>query len=107
MQIARVIDDFVTGTDYVVCAVPLGAAHSILAIGVTVARIIAVEEVRAVVAKATARVAFEVVVASILCDFLPMQTFRGVDTRVVRAAVGCVDAVLVQVAEQLFDYWNL
>lgn len=101
--VARVINYFVSLADHVVGAVPFRAASSLITVTVSIAGVVAVEEVGAFTPRATPRVAFEIVVTGVLCNFLPVQALRWVDAGVVRAAESRVDAVIVEVAEDFLD----
>lgn len=100
-RVTRVVDDFVTFADYIMGAVTFGTAATLVTVAVLLAGIVAVEEVGADAARAASRVTFEVVVAGIFRDFLPMQTLGWVHARVVRAAVSSVDAIVIEVAKDL------
>ena len=65
------------------CAVSLRAALTLNAVRVLSTCFIAIQEMSACILETASRIAFKIVVASILSDLLPVQALRWMDTAVV------------------------
>ena len=82
-------------------AVTFRTAPALVTVGVRATGLIAIQKVRADIVRAAARIALEIVIAGVLGHFLPVQALRGVYTRIVGTAVGRIDAVVIEGAEDL------
>ena len=82
-------------------AVPLRTASTLITVRIRATSLIAVQKVRADIVRTTARIALEIVIAGVLSHFLPVQALGGMNTRIVRTAVSCIDAIVIESAEDL------
>ena len=75
MMVTGVACDLIASANNIVSTITFRAATAIPAVRITGTGLVTVEKVSARISEATSRIALEIVVAGILCYFLPVEAF--------------------------------
>ena len=104
VAIAVVTVDFVPMANHILCAISFAAAVGscvVVAVRILLTALVTVQKVGTLLLRAAPRVAFKVIITVIFLVLFSQQTLIWVDTRIVGAAEGGVDAVIIDVAQDL------